>query len=114
MNEPNLSMNKTTIPTICSIHHQKYEYLCADCECLSCEICRQQGPHNEETHRLVHLEQVIGLVYANQAEFLGGNFGRVRRTVSNLYAEMVREMHHVKMEGDGIKEETVRWVEGFW
>ena len=108
MNEPNLSSQKTSLPTVCSIHQLKYEYLCADCECLSCEQCRSQGPHNEDTHRLVHLEQVIGLVYANQAEFLGGNFARIRRVVSNLYADMVRVMHEVKLEGDSVKEETVR------
>lgn len=108
MNEPNLSMNKTVSPTVCSIHGLKYEFLCADCECLSCETCRHQGPHNEDTHRLVHLEQVIGLVYANQAEFLGGEFTRIRRVIGRLYAEMVRVMHEVKMEGDSVKEETVR------
>jgi hypothetical protein len=53
------------------------------------------------------LEQVIGLVYANQAEFLGGEFARVRRVVSRLYADMVQVMHKIKMEGDSIKEETV-------
>ena len=108
MNEPNLAMNKTITPTICSIHQLKYEYLCADCECLTCENCRHQGPHNEDTHRLVHLEQVIGLVYANQAEFLGGEFTRVKRIISNLYAEKIRVMHETKMEGDSVKEETVR------
>lgn len=107
MNEPNLAVKKHITPTVCSIHQAKYEYLCADCECLTCELCRQQGPHNEETHRLVHLEQVIGLIYANQAEFLGGEFARIRRVVSRLYADMVQMMHNIKMEGDSVKEETV-------
>jgi hypothetical protein len=56
----------------------------------------------------VHLEQVIGLVYANQAEFLGGEFTRIKRIISNLYADMIRVMHEAKMEGDSVKEETVR------
>ena len=92
----------------CSIHLKCYEYFCSDCECLSCEDCRTSGPHHEETHKLVHLEQIIGLIYANQAYFLGNDFLRTKRIINQLHSESVRFMHQVKREADQTKIQTVR------
>ena len=102
-NKPSVGVSK------CSIHMKDYEYFCSDCECLACEDCRNKGPHHEETHRLVHLEQVIGLVYANQANFLGNDFQKIRRVSNQLHSEMVRLMHYNKAQCQTVKSETVKY-----
>lgn len=91
----------------CSIHAHTYEYFCSDCECLACEECRCSGPHHEETHKLIHLEQIIGLTYSNQAHFCAKDLIYIKKMINKLFSESGRLMHHLKGEGVQIHQQTV-------
>lgn len=110
MNEPNLNKKIPIKNSMCTIHKLEYEFFCSDCECLACPKCSAEGPHQRETHRLVHLEQMVGLVYANQAHFMGRQYERVRGVFEVLNKEVIGMMHRVRGEADDVKGNTIRYA----
>ena len=93
--------------TKCTIHNETYEYFCSDCECLVCEQCRNKGPHHEYTHKLIHLEQIIGLAYTNQAHFCGKDLVYLKKSILKIFNETAKLMHHLKHESGEVYNNTM-------